>query len=201
MSSIPLRASIASILLSAVIAAPASAQRVADVRGLHLGAALNATSIKLDETAFSDDDRDSGLGANIYAGYNFTKNLGLLLSVTAAKLSTDDTEDYTVAHLDLLGRVSFPGRSALVPYLELGVAGLGVEYTPDGADEVELEGTGITVGGGLNYFFTRRAALDLGFRYTMGEFGSAQIRDRDIETGDGVGFNTARLNLGIAFYP
>ncbi len=201
MSSIPLRASIASILLSAVIAAPASAQRVTDVRGLHLGAALNATSIKLDETSFSDDDRDSGLGANIYAGYNFTKNLGLLLSATAALVNTDDTEDYTVAHLDLLGRVSFPGRSALVPYLELGVARLGVGYTPDGEDEVELEGTGITVGGGLNYFFTRRAALDLGFRYTMGEFGSAQIRDRDIETGDGVGFNTARLNLGIAFYP
>ncbi len=88
-----------------------------------------------------------------------------------------------------------------MPYLELGVAGLGVEYTPDGADEVELEGTGITVGGGLNYFFTRRAALDLGFRYTMGEFGSAQIRDRDVETGDGVGFNTTRLNIGIAFYP
>ncbi len=201
MSFIPLRASIASILLSAVIAVPASAQRVADVRGLHLGAALNATSIKLDETAFSDDDRDSGFGVNVTAGYNFTKNLGLLLSVTAAKLSTDDTEDYTVAHLDLLGRVSFPGRSAMVPYLELGVAGLGVDYRPDGEDEVELEGTGFTVGGGLNYFFTRRAALDLGLRYTMGEFGSAKIRDREVDTGDGLGFNTTRLNIGIAFYP
>lgn len=200
-SNFSIRASIASILLSAAVAAPASAQRVADVRGLHLGAALNATSIKLDETAFSDDDRDSGLGANLYAGYNFTNHLGLLLSVTAAKLGTDDTEDYTVAHLDLLGRASFPGQSALVPYLELGASGVGVGYTPDGEDEVELEGIGFTLGAGLNYFFMQRAALDLGLRYTFGEFGSAQIRDRDIETGDGVGFNTTRLNLGIAFYP
>lgn len=193
--------SVATLWLSAVIAGPASAQRIADVRGFHVGAALNSTSIKLDETGFSDDDRDSGLGANVYAGYNFTRNLGLLFSVTAAKLSTDDTENYTVAHADLLGRVSFPGRSSLVPYLELGVAGLGVEYTPDGEDEVELEGTGVTFGGGANYFFSRRAALDLGFRYTTGEFGSAKIRDREIETGEGVGFNTTRLSIGLAFYP
>ncbi len=201
MNSIPIRVSIASVLLFATLAVPAGAQRVADIRGLHLGAALNGTSIRLDETAFSDDDRDSGLGASIYAGYNFTNHLGLLLSVTGAKVSTDDTEDYTVAHVDLLGRASFPGPSALVPYLELGAAGVGVGYTPDGEDEVELDGIGFTVGAGLNYFFTRRAAFDLGVRYTFGEFDSGEIRDRNIETGDGVGFNTMRLNLGIAFYP
>jgi opacity protein-like surface antigen len=187
-------------LASMTFAGAANAQGIPDIRGFHLGAAVNATSIKLDETAFSDDQRENGYGANIYAGYNFTKNLGLLLSLTAANINDSDTEDFSVAHIDLAGRASFPGRSALVPYLEVGVAAVGAEYTVQG-EEVELEGTGISLGGGLNYFFTRRVALDLGFRFTAGEFGTAKIANREVETGDGVGFNTTRLNLGLAFYP
>jgi len=192
---------LAAALVSVTFAAAANAQRVPDVRGLHLGAAVNATSIKLDETAFSDDQRENGYGANIYAGYNFTQNLGLLLSLTASNINDSDTEDFGVAHIDFLGRASFPGRSAFVPYLEIGVGLVGAEYEVEG-EEVELvEGTGITFGGGLNYFFTRRVALDLGFRFTTGEFGTAKIDNREVEIGDGVGFNTTRLNLGFAFYP
>ncbi len=187
-------------LVSVTFAGAANAQRVPDIRGLHLGAAVNATSIKLDETTFSDDERENGYGANIYAGYNFTQNLGLLISLTASNINDRDTEDFGVAHIDLAGRASFPGRSARVPYLEIGVAAVGAEYEVQG-QEVELEGTGISFGGGLNYFFTRRVALDLGFRFTIGEFGTAKIANREVETGDGVGFNTTRLNLGFAFYP
>ena len=191
---------LAAALASAIFAGPANAQRVADVRGLHLGAAVNTTSLKLDETAFSDDARENGYGANIYAGYNFTQNLGLLISLTASNINDSDTEDFGVAHIDLLGRASFPNRSALVPYLEVGVAAVGAEYTVQG-DEVELEGAGVTFGGGLNYFFNRRVALDLGFRFTTGEFGTAKIDNREVEIGDGLGFNTTRLNLGFAFFP
>ena len=199
MRSFGMRVPLAVALLSAS-AMSVQGQVIPDTRGLHLGAAVNATSIKLDETAFSDDERENGYGANLYLGYNFTRNLGLLVSLTAANINDSDTEDFSVAHVDLAGRVSFPGRSALVPYLELSVAGVGAEYLASGG-EVELEGGGVGFGGGLNYFFTRRAALDLGFRYTVGEFGTAKIADREVDSGDGVGFNTTRLNLGLAFYP
>ena len=188
------------MLLVITFAGSANAQRMPDVKGLHLGAAVNATSIKLDETEFSDDQRENGYGANLYAGYNFTRNLGVLVSLTGANINDSGSEDFSVAHIDILGRASFPGRSALVPYLEVGVAGVGAEYVAEG-EEVELEGAGLSLGAGLNYFFTRRVALDLGFRFTTGEFGTAKIADREVETGDGVGFNTTRLNLGIAFYP
>src|SRR5688500_9444669 len=188
-------------LVSVTFAAAANAQRVPDVRGLHLGAAVNATSIKLDETEFSDDERENGYGANLYIGYNFTRNIGLLASLTASNINDSDTEDFSVAHVDLAGRVSFPGRSALVPYLELSLTGVGAEYTASGGEVELVEGGGVGLGGGLNYFFTRRVALDLGFRYTVGEFGEAKINDREVDSGDGVGFNTTRLNLGLAFYP
>lgn len=195
-----IRTILAALLLVAS-ATPAAAQRAADVKGLHLGAAFSATSIKLDETEFSDDDRDGGLGLHLQAGYNFTRNLGLLLSIAGATVDADDADDYGVGHVDLLGRASFPGRSALVPYVELGISGVAASYEPELADKVELMGGGLTLGAGINYFFSRRAAFDLGLRFTGGEFDEAEIADREIDVGDGVGFSTTRLNIGIAFYP
>ena len=103
------------MLLAMTIAGSAGAQRAPDTRGIHLGVAANATSIKLDETEFSDDERENGYGASIYAGYNFTRNLGLLFALTAANIDDSQTEDFGVVHADLLGRASFPGSSALVP--------------------------------------------------------------------------------------
>lgn len=195
-----IRISLAALLVVAS-ATSAGAQATPDVRGLHLGAAFSATSIKLDETEFSDDDSDGGIGLNLYAGYNFTRNLGLLLAVSGATVDADDADDYGVAHIDLLGRASFPGRSSFVPYVELGISGVGASYEPELADKVELRGGGVTIGAGFNYFFTRRAAFDLGLRFTGGEFDNAEIADREIDVGDGVGFRTTRLNIGFAFYP
>ena len=197
---IHIRTSLVALLVVAT-ATSASAQRVPDVRGLHLGAAINATSIKLDETEFSDDDSDSGLGLNLHAGYNFTRNFGLLLNLTGASVDADDADDYGVAHIDLLGRASFPGRSALVPFVEVGLTGVGASYEPELADKVELRGGGITIGAGLNYFFSQRAAFDLGLRFTGGEIDNAEIAGREIDVPDGLGFRTTRLNIGIAFYP
>ena len=193
------RATLLALLVGAS-AASANAQ-APDVRGLHLGAAFSATSIKLDETEFSDDDSDGGIGLNLQAGYNFTRNLGLLLSVAGATVDADDADDYGVAHIDLLGRASFPGRSALVPYVELGITGVGASYEPELASKVELRGGGVTIGAGLNYFFTRRVAFDLGLRFTGGEIDNAEIADREIDVPDGLGFRTTRLNIGFAFYP
>ena len=199
MKSITVRTTLGVLLLAAA-ATTAQAQVIPDTRGLHIGAAANATSIKIDETEFSDDERENGYGAHLYAGYNFTKNLGLLLSLTAATINDNLTEDFGVAHIDLMGRASFPGRSALVPYLELGLSAVGAGYDAEGG-EVDLSGGGLGLGAGINFFFSRKAALDLGFRYTAGEFGTAKINDREVDSGDGVGFNTTRINLGIAFYP
>ena len=142
------------------------AQRMPDVRGLHLGAAINATSIKLDETAFSDDERENGYGADLYAGYNFTRNLGVTLGITGANINDSGTNDFSVAHIDLGGRLSFPGSSPFVPYLELSLAGVGASYKAAG-EEVELKGTGIGLG------FT------IGAGFTTGGFGGS---------GGGLGF-------------
>ena len=194
---ISMRALLATVSLL-VITDTAKAQNYPDTKGLFFGAAANATSIKFDETTFSDDERENGYGINFGIGYNFTRNLGVSFGLTGASINDSQTEDFGVAHVDLGARLSFPGRSALVPYVELAIAGVSAEYVSEGR-EVELSGRGLSGGLGLNYFFTRRMALDLNFRYTAGELHDGEIDDREIDTTD-VGFNTTRINLGIAFY-
>ena len=191
---------IAAMILSVASAGVANAQRAADVTGFHFGGGLNATSIKLDETGFTDDERENGLGLNGYIGYNFSKNFGLTLGVTGASIDDDQTEDFSVAHVDLAGRVSFPGRSAFVPYLELSLAAMGAEFDTNG-QEVKLEGGGIGAGFGFNYFFSRRAAFDASFRYTAWDFGDIEINGVNAGDVDEVNVNTTRLNIGFAFYP
>lgn len=191
---------VATVMLSVVSAGLANAQRVADVRGFHFGGGLNWTTIKIDETGFTDDEREKGIGINLYAGYNFNKNFGLTLSVTPATMEDGGTNDYEVGHIDLAGRVSFPGRSAFVPYLELGLAAMGAEFDTNN-QETKLEGGGVSLGGGFNYFFSRRLAFDGSFRYTIGEFTDIEINGVNAGDVDELGVNTTRLNIGLAFYP
>jgi opacity protein-like surface antigen len=194
------RIATASVLLSAFLAATASAQRAADVKGFHFGGALSATSIEMDETSFTDDERESGLGLNLNAGYNFNRNFGLIVALTGASIDDEGTGDFRVGHADLGGRVSFPGRSAFVPYLELALTAMSADFEVQGQD-VELEGGGLTLGAGLNYFFSPRVAFDASLRFTGGKFTKIQINDRDAGDVDELDVNTSRLNLGIAFYP
>ena len=196
-----IRVASASVLL---VAGSAGAQRAADVAGFHFGGGLTATSIKLDETSFTDDERESGLGLNINGGYNFTRNFGVIFGLSGATIDDRGTEDFRVGHADLGARASFPGRSAFVPYLELALTALSADFdvqVQGQRREVELEGGGLTLGAGLNYFFSRRVAFDGSLRFTGGKFTKIQIDDRDAGDVDDVDVNTSRLNLGISFYP
>jgi hypothetical protein len=191
---------IAAALLSVASAGAASAQRVADIKGFHFGAAVNWTTIEADETAVTDDDQDRGPGLNLSAGYNFTRNFGLTLGLTAAGIEDNQTGDYDVGHIDLGARFSFPGSSAFVPYVELALTAMSAEFEVQG-QEVELKGGGISAGAGLNYFFSRLLAFDANFRLTGGEFTKVEIDDREVRDVDDIGVTTGRINIGLAIYP
>lgn len=193
-------AAAAVIALFLAAATPASAQRVADLKGFHLGAALNGSSIQLDDADLGDSDRESGAGINLYVGYNFTSNIGLFLSGTGASISSEDGDDFILGHGDLGVRLSFPGSSAFVPYIEAAYTALTAEDSFEG-DKVELSGTGATGAAGFNYFFSQKLALDLNFRYTKGEFNTIKIGGQSISDDDGIGVSSGRFNIGIAWYP
>lgn len=172
-------------------------------QGFHIGAGANGSSIQL-----SDDDieeeltskRESGPGISLSAGYNFTPRLGLVLSASGANISSDEG-DYTLAQADLAARYSFAAPSRpFVPYVELGFTTLSAtqEFLDD---ELELRGQGITGAVGANYFFTRKLALDVNFRYTRGEFDTIEFDGESESTDDGVGVSTGRLNIGVSWFP
>jgi hypothetical protein len=198
-------------LLCAAVSPEALAQGAAskvsgvNTKGFYAGAALNGSSIQMDDADFGDSDRDNGGGLTLHLGYNFTKMFGVFLSGTAASLKIDDEEsgeeeDVTLGQGDIGGRVSFVGSSALVPYIEVAFTGLNAKFDFEGED-VELRGSGATGAIGLNWFFNPSVALDVNARYTKGEFNTIKVGGTSITNDDGIGVNTGRLNVGIAWYP
>jgi opacity protein-like surface antigen len=190
-------------LSASVSAAFAQTAERSATRGFHIGASANGSSIELSDEDLDEElsgERESGPGLTLTAGYNFTSRLGLVLSASAANISSDDG-DYTLGQGDLAARYSFASASRpFVPYVELGFTTLSAkeEFLDD---SIELRGTGFTGALGANYFFTRKLALDVNFRYTKGEFDTIEIDGESSTSDDGVGVNTGRLNVGVSWFP
>ena len=179
------------------------AQTLPQTKGFVLGAAINGSSIEIDDDELGDavgNERQSGGGLTLHLGYNFTKSLGIFLSGTAAKIDNDADEDFTLGQGDLGFRYTFAGSSAFVPYLELAVTALNAEPDTDEVD-IELRGQGLTGGLGFNYFFSRKVAFDMNLMFTGGEFDTVKFDGGSISTDDGANVTTGRINIGIAFYP
>ncbi len=181
----------AAMILVAASAGAAEAQRVAR-SGIHAGAALNGSQVSYDE-----GDTDRGPGISVYAGYNFTGNLGVVLAVTAASVSSDG-DSYMLRHIDLLGRYTLPGAT-ISPYFEAGYTNLNADGDTDDGNLV-YKGSGFTGGIGMNYFMKPKLAVDVGVRYTKGKFSSFELDDEEVSRSD-LDVATARINIGFAYYP
>ena len=189
------------VLLAAFAIAPSiEAQAVRSAsQGFHVGFALNGSSIQMNDADYGDSTWDNGGGVNLNVGYNFTPNLGINLTVAGASI-TSYGDSYGLGQADLAGRYSFSQATrALVPYVEAGFTGVSMSTNFDGYT-MELQGAGLTGAVGLNYFFTPRVALDTNFRYTKGEFNTVKVGSQSVSDDDGVGINTGRFNVGVAYF-
>ena len=64
-----------------------------------------------------------------------------------------------------------------------------------------MNGGTVSVAAVLNYFLTRRFALNADFRYNVGTFSTARIEGRSITDDAAMGFNTSRVNVGFNWFP
>ena len=167
--------------------------------GLYFGVALNGTAIKLDDEDFGESDTDNGAGLSLYGGYNFTPNIGVFLGLAGASIDASGGGSYAVGHADFGIRISFASAS-FVPYMEAAYSGISLQGDI-GSDEIEFQGAGFTGALGFNYFVTQRLALDLNLKYTQGEFNTVKVNGQGATSDDGIGVNTGRFNIGLAFYP
>lgn len=154
---------------------------------------------------------ESGGGLGLAVGYGFNDRIAVYVNLDAAALEYDedvpaDDQEYGLVTADLGLRVSFGGEwSKLRPFLNAAFTGVAAaeEYEEQGEDVDQVtSGGGLTVGGGLQYFFSPSLALDVGLQATHGAFTHVSVDGDDAEEFDlGVAFTTSRLQLGLTWHP
>lgn len=188
-----------------------------------LGAHLNATFINSPGNSslplgYGDDDGwVSGPGFGGIIGWGFNQNVMLYAGVDGAmldfrNLAEDDPlppasrrrkGDYVFGHADIGVRFSFPHRNTnWAPYINTALTAR--KATTDDFDDgkVVLDGVGLTIGGGTQYFVTSNVALDFGGQITAGEMDRLKVdgRRRDLN-GSSYDRISVRTNIGVRFYP
>lgn len=190
---------------SLLVSSAAGAQDAAPSKttGFLLGAHLNASSLNISPDE-GEDETYSGGGLGFTIGYGFSNLLTLYLNVDGAALE-DDGDEFTLGQADLGARFSFGGGARrLVPYLDVALSGISAQdeiETGEGDVDIELRGGAFTFGGGLEYFFSPRFALDAGLKISVGSFTEAEIDGETIDDLDDNTATTARINIGVSFRP
>jgi opacity protein-like surface antigen len=154
---------------------------------------------------------ESGGGLGVGVGYGFNDRIALYLNVDASAMEYDEDvatneEEYGLVTADLGVRVSFGGEwNKLRPYLNAAFTGVAAaeEFAEvEGDVERTVTGSGLTIGGGLQYFFSPALALDVGVQATQGAFTHVSLDGDDAEEFDeGVAFTTSRVQVGLTWHP
>jgi hypothetical protein len=172
--------------------------------GLVVGLNLTSSYATVDggsfgDHTFTDRGREGGGGMHLTLGYNFTPAIGVLLHAGGILLNDDD--ERVLGGVDLALRYSLTGHSeAVIPYLEMAVGGYALEDETSGVGS-ELSGGTVSVAAGLNYFLTRRFALNADFRYNVGTFTTARVEGQSITHDATIGLSTSRVNVGFNWFP
>lgn len=198
-----LASTLCAALLLLFTAADAQAQRHSNTRGFFLNVHLNGTSISYDEERFPNrDNTDSGGGAGLKVGYGISPLVTFYLGLNGSSMQPegDDSQSYTLAHVDLGAQFNFgAGRNRAVPYAELALTARQATVTA-GPIDLEIRGGGITAGGGLKYFLSPMLALDGGLNFTFGTFTEVEVGAFREDIQD-IGAVSARLAVGLSWYP
>jgi hypothetical protein len=160
----------------------------------------NRTSLKGEDA----DKSDQGNGVGARLGWGFSPKFTTYLGFEASKLIVGDDNtgdsDYGLGQFELGLTYNFASSSrALVPYLEVSIASEAIAYSVLGSD-VTQAGTGVNFGGGINYFFSRSAALQIGLNITSIDFDDAKV-DGDKQPDSGGKASGGRLMIGFNWYP
>ena len=191
-----LAALLASFAFVVLAPAHASAQSRSDPTGFHAGLYLNGSAI----TYEGSDEAESGGGYGLTLGWGLTNLVTLYLEGSGAQVETlDGSDTYTLGHFDVGARVNFLAPyKRWRPFATVGLSGRAAEGDVGGAI-VTLSGTGLTVGGGVAYFISRKIAVDLGLKWTAGDFTDAELNDVAVDI-DPIGATSARFDLGVAYW-
>jgi opacity protein-like surface antigen len=198
------------LLLAAVtfllIVQPASGQE-STTRGFTLG--IHATGASL-EVEGGDDGRSNAGGGGMHFGYGLNRKITIFAQGDGAKfddLTTDDVEgEWTMGHFDVGVRYNFanslrkwvPFVQGALGYRVVSVSDPVVNSTP--VNELSISGAGITLGGGIDYYFSESLALDVQLLWTGGKFTTLTVDNVSVS---GLDFDatSSRFTVGVGWWP
>jgi hypothetical protein len=196
---------VAALLLGAGVVLSAErldAQSSGGAKGFFLGAGLNGSSLTINEGDL-EDDSETGGGLMLQLGFGFSPQFSIFLEGTAAAMRSEG-ESWLFSHGDIGIRYHFysPGKK-FVPFIDgafTGWSGLqdDAELGND-TGELEISGSGFTLGGGFLYYFSPRMALNTQLKFTAGEFNKVRFENVTIDGFD-ADASSARLNIGLTWF-
>lgn len=174
-------------------------------RGLNVGVHFQGATLSVEG---GDSDGGGGMGARI--GYGFNRIFTLYLEGDGIAVDSEGSEavkgTWTLGHVDLGARFHFANAlRSWVPYLDVAVGGrfAGIkDLKVNGEDQpdIDFNGGAFSFGGGISFYFSQTFALDLGLKFTGGEFTEVQIGAGSLGGLD-LDASSTRLKLGVVWWP
>jgi Outer membrane protein beta-barrel domain len=159
---------------------------------------------------FPESRQGGNLGVTV--GYGFGERVALVLALDAAAMGSGDgagelPDDGFRLYSGTLGvRFNFgnPGL-ALRPYLQTGFTVVSTSEATQRQDDILLDfktsGTGISLGGGMQWFLSPKLSVDGALHVTQGAMNEVTIYGTDQDRESGLGFDASRIELGATWHP
>jgi hypothetical protein len=162
---------------------------------------LNGSNISADDL---DDEDESGGGLLLQLGWGFNPQLALFLEGNAAAMQSDDEDSWLLSHGDVGLRYHFAAAGRrFIPFVDgafTALSGLQDDaQLGSQTGELEITGSGFTVGGGFLYLFSPRVALNLQLKVTKAEFNEVRFENVSVEGFD-IDATSARFNIGVSWF-
>jgi len=150
---------------------------------------------------------EEGMGLGLTLGYGFNERITLYATIDAGYIDYDpenpaaEGEDYESMTVDFGARMNFSHEGRRMrPYINAAITGITT------SDDSELgtaftSGSGVTVGGGFQWFFSRRWALDTAVQATAGAFTETSVDDDTEVFAEGQAFTHVRVHFGVIWHP
>ena len=190
--------------LMAWTAAPLSGQE-STTRGLNLGFHLQGATLSID-----DGKAEGGGGAGIRIGYGINRIVTLFFEADGVSVESDESDvfqgTWALGHGDLGVRFHFANSlRSWVPYLDVAVGGrfAGLkDFTVEDTEypDAEISGGAFSFGGGIYFYFSQTFSMDIGVKFSGGEFTDVKVGNLTAGGFD-IDASSTRFKVGVVWWP
>lgn len=174
-------------------------------RGLNLGFHVQAATL-----AVQDGESDGGGGAGFRVGYGINRIITLYIEADGVSVESQGSDEFqgkwTLGHADLGVRFHFANTlRSWVPYLDVAIGGRGasvkdVEAGGQGFEDITFNGGAFSLGGGIYAYFSQTLALEVGLKFSGGEFTEVELGGLSLNNLD-IDASSTRFKVGIVWWP